>query len=104
MWIAGAAPPDVAARIAGLGLDLGVSLSRAFARHSDLNPSLLLEGRHHGSAPFFLHATIERQLALRPRRACDQAAACTARNDTQCDPQQVQVFPAAHGLLLDLSF
>ena len=65
MRIAGAAPPDVAARVGGLGLELGVELARALARHRDLDAGLALERGDHHAAPFLLHRAIEHQRALR---------------------------------------
>lgn len=56
MRVAGAAPPDVAARIGGSGLELRIDLARRLAGHGDLDAGVLLEGRRHGAAPFLLDA------------------------------------------------
>src|SRR5205823_761752 len=67
MRIAGASPPDVAARIRRLGFDLRIELARALARHQHLDARRLLERGDHRPAPFFLHRAIDDELALRDR-------------------------------------
>jgi len=58
--IAGAAPPDVAARVGGLGADLRHGLAGGFLRHRHAHAGGALEGRHHRAAPFFLHRAVDR--------------------------------------------
>ena len=66
--VAGAAPPDVALGVGGLGLDLGVELARALARHQHLDAGGLLERGDHRPAPLLLHRAVQHQLALRGGR------------------------------------
>ncbi len=62
--VAGAAPPHIALRVCGLGLDLCVELARALARHQHLDAGGFFERGGHRPAPLFLHAAIEQQLTL----------------------------------------
>src|SRR5205085_307248 len=58
MWITGAAPPDVALGIVLLGLELGIDLAGALARHRHLDTGLALELRRHAAAPFLVDPAI----------------------------------------------
>jgi hypothetical protein len=62
MRVACAAPPDVTARIAGLGLHLGIELAGTLARHCDPDAGLPLESGNHVAAP--LHRAIEHEVAF----------------------------------------
>src|SRR5260221_12116509 len=64
MRIAGSAPPDVAARIGRLGLELRIELARALACHQHLDAGRLFKRGHHGPAPLFLYRAIENEFAL----------------------------------------
>src|SRR5712671_4239819 len=66
MGVAGATPPDVAARIGSLSLELSVGLARTLARHRHLDAGLALERGGHAAAPFLLDGTVEHQRALGP--------------------------------------
>ena len=67
MRVPGAAPPDIALRVGGLGLHLGIDLSGALARHRDGDSGFAFEGRGNGATPFFLHAAIHDEIS---RRCC----------------------------------
>jgi hypothetical protein len=84
VWIAGTAPPDVAARVRRLGTDLRVGLARAFAHHSHRDPARALERRNAGAALLVDDRAVDRKLPLAERGArraggeygCDEWSQC----------------------------
>jgi hypothetical protein len=63
--VAGAAEPNIGARVLALGADRGKRLARAALRHVYADAGIALEGGGDRRAPLDLHRAVEVQRALR---------------------------------------
>src|SRR5215212_7647995 len=88
MRIAGAAEPDVALGVLGLGLELGDGLARTLLGHRDLDAAGLLELVGEQRAPFDLDRAVDVQDALRRGR---RRQSRRAQGDKECDARRYRL-------------